>query len=132
MGEYILPLSITSPTIEGVEISATQKTVLLGITYSPDKLELKASQFKANSIAEGDGTGYTGLIDGLGSGLHFHSNWSAPVKNPAPMVQSGKNWETLHRDSPPEVTSSILHQSIVRSNPSPTSASLYWKVQLVP
>lgn len=81
MGEYILPLSITSPTVEGVEISATQKTILLGITYSPDKLELKASQFKANSIAEGDGTGYTGLIDGLGSGLHFHSNWSAPVKD---------------------------------------------------
>lgn len=81
MGEYILPLSITSPTVEGVEINAAQKTVLLGVTYSPDKLELKASQFKANSIAEGDGTGYAGLVDGLGSGLHFHSNWSAPVKD---------------------------------------------------
>lgn len=81
MGEYILPLTISNPSVEGLEIKATQKTVLLGVSYSPDKLVLKASQFKANSIAEGDGTGYAGLIDGLGAGLHFHSNWSAPVQD---------------------------------------------------
>lgn len=80
MKEYILPLSIAGPTVEGVEINAARKTVLLGVTYSPDKLELKASQFHANSVVEtGDGTGYTGLIDGLGSGLHFHSKWRSTV-----------------------------------------------------
>lgn len=81
MKEYILPLVITRPTVEDVEINAAQKTVLLGVSYSMDKLELKASQFKANSIQEGDGTGYTGLIDGIGENLHFHSNWYTPVKD---------------------------------------------------
>lgn len=88
MGEYILPLSITNPTVEGVEIDAAQRTILLGITYSPDKLELKANQFSTNSIANGDGTGLTGLIDGIGSGLHFHSNWNSPVKMPLTEITS--------------------------------------------
>jgi hypothetical protein len=81
MGEYILPLTISNPNVEGMEIKASQKTVLLGVSYSPDKLVLKADQFKTNSIADGDGTGLTGLIDGLGAGLHFHSNWGTPVTN---------------------------------------------------
>lgn len=81
MGEYILPLTISNPNVEGMEIKASQKTVLLGVSYSPDKLVLKADQFKTNSIADGDGTGLTGPIDGLGAGLHFHSNWGTPVTN---------------------------------------------------
>lgn len=79
IGEYILPLSITNPTVEGVSIDPMQHTILLGVTYSPDKLDLQVSQFSTNSIANGDGTGLTGLIDGLGAGLHFHSNWGTPV-----------------------------------------------------
>ena len=44
MGEYILPLTISNPNVEGMEIKASQKTVLLGVSYSPDKLVLKADQ----------------------------------------------------------------------------------------
>lgn len=79
-GEYILPLSIDNP-IEGVGINAAKKTVLLHIAYVPDKLKLTADMFRANSIQTEDGTGYNGLIDGLGAGLHFHSQWYSPIND---------------------------------------------------
>lgn len=76
VGEYILPLSIADPTVEGFEIDNSNSVILLNIIYSPDKINLKENQLSANSIHPGDGTELKGLIDGLGEGKHFHSLWS--------------------------------------------------------
>lgn len=120
MGEYILPLSITNPTVEGVEIDAAQHTILLGITYSPDKLELKANQFSTNSIANGDGTGLTGLIDGIGSGLHFHSNWNSPVKD-----ATYGNYIDVHLNQPIQAIQFDYWTRFENGNAAPTHIKLF-------
>ena len=120
MGEYILPLSITNPTVEGVEIDAAQRTILLGITYSPDKLELKANQFSTNSIANGDGTGLTGLIDGIGSGLHFHSNWNSPVKD-----ATYGNYIDVHLNQPIQAIQFDYWTRFENGNAAPTHIKLF-------
>lgn len=120
MGEYILPLSITNPTVEGVNINPTQHTILLGVTYSPDKLELKANQFSTNSIANGDGTGLTGLIDGIGAGLHFHSNWGTPVTD-----GTYGNYIDVHLNKPIQAIQFDYWTRFENGNAAPTHIKLF-------
>lgn len=81
VGEYILPVSISKVGVDGFVLDSGRNIMLLGVSYMPQEVKLSADMFHANSIQQNDGAGYTGLIDGLGSGKHFHSNYSSPVKD---------------------------------------------------
>lgn len=81
-GEYILPLTITSCSMEGFVIGAS-RTIYVGVNHSLSKIDLEVSQLSANSIeGSADGTGLAGLLDGRASGKHFHSSWTAPIGDP--------------------------------------------------
>lgn len=82
VGEYILPLAIDNVSKDGFDYENAGGVVMLGVVFSPDKIDLTVDQFSANSVQNGDGTGLMGLIDGRGAGLHFHSIWGAPIGDP--------------------------------------------------
>lgn len=82
IGDYVLPLHLTNCTKEQFDIDGNNNIVMVGVSYYPPKVEMTVDMLSANSIHVGDGTGLAGLIDGLGSGKHFHSNWGSPVKDP--------------------------------------------------
>lgn len=82
MGDYILPLELQSCTQEGFAIDNSKKAYLAGISYAPPKITLALNMLSSNATVEGDGTGLLGLIDGLGSGKHYHSDYSGNYHDP--------------------------------------------------
>lgn len=75
MGDYILPLELQDCTKEGFAIDDSKKAYLAGISYAPPKIALTLDMLSSNATVTGDGTGLLGLIDGLGSGKHYHSDY---------------------------------------------------------
>lgn len=73
-GFYILPLNITSITKEGFEVDANNKTMLAGINYIPDRIQLSVDQLSENSPCNYDGQGLPGLIDGYTNTL-YHTDY---------------------------------------------------------
>lgn len=81
-GSYILPLELQSCSKDGFEIDALKKVHLFGINYAPDKIELTEDMLSSNATVPNDGTGLLGLIDGLGAGKHFHSDYDWNYHDP--------------------------------------------------
>lgn len=73
-GFYILPLSITDVTKEGFDVDATNKTMMAGITYMPDRIQLSVDQLSENSPCNYDGQGLPGLIDGY-TNTFYHTDY---------------------------------------------------------
>lgn len=82
MGDYILPLELQSCTQEGFAIDDSKKAYLTGISYAPPKITLALNMLSSNATVSGDGTGLLGLIDGLGSGKHYHSDYGGNYHDP--------------------------------------------------
>ena len=81
LGDYILPIELQSCSQSGFEIGS-ERVYLAGISYLPPQIPLSLAMLSSNATVEGDGTGLTGLFDGLGSGKHYHSNYSGSVVDP--------------------------------------------------
>lgn len=81
-GNYLLPLSIKKCTHPRFEIQKDRSTALTGYCYALPNIPLELSMLSANATVEGDGTGLTGLFDGVGNGKHYHSNYGGGVIDP--------------------------------------------------
>ena len=81
-GNYLLPLKLKKCTHPRFEIQAEKSLLLIGYCYALPNIPLNLSMLTANATVEGDGTGLTGLFDGVGDGKHYHSNYSGSVIDP--------------------------------------------------
>lgn len=77
LGDYALPIKLESCTQNGFDLDENYH--LAGISYLPPQIPLSLDMLSSNATVEGDGTGLTGLFDGLGSGKHYHSDYSGAV-----------------------------------------------------
>lgn len=80
LGEYILPVKLQSCSQAGFDIGTER--FLAGISYVPPQIPLSLDMLSSNATVDGDGTGLTGLFDGLGGGKHYHSNYSGAFIDP--------------------------------------------------
>lgn len=77
LGDYALPVKLESCTQNGFDLD--ESYYLAGISYLPPQIPLTLDMLSSNATVDGDGTGLTGLFDGLGSGKHYHSNYAGAV-----------------------------------------------------
>lgn len=77
VGDYALPVKLESCTQDGFNLDANY--YLAGISYLPPQIPLSLDMLSSNATVDNDGTGLTGLFDGLGSGKHYHSNYGGTV-----------------------------------------------------
>lgn len=85
-GLQALPLRIVNTSNSSVLVNEESSTCILGLNYTVLRSELTEipltlDMLSSNATVEGDGTGLTGLFDGRGSGLHWHSDYSGTILN---------------------------------------------------
>ena len=84
-GQQAIPLRFSGTDNSNFQVEEKKSTCIIGVNYTVPRSELSPiplslDMLSSNATVDGDGTGLTGLFDGRGSGLHWHSNyWGAAI-----------------------------------------------------
>ncbi|QIU93295.1 DUF1735 domain-containing protein [Bacteroides faecium] len=74
-GNYMLPLKLVSCTHPHIVAEDSKSVAAVGYCYTLPKIPLSIEMLSANATTT-DGKGLPGLIDGVGNGMHYHTDWN--------------------------------------------------------
>lgn len=118
LGDYALPIKLESCTQDGFDLD--ENYYVAGICYLPPQIPLTIDMLSSNATHVGDGTGLTGLFDGLGSGKHYHSNYSSAVID----AEYG-HYIDVHLTTPIQSIMFDYHTRFENGNGDPTEIVMY-------